>query len=246
MTLSSVTWASWGNFTNSGLYKSDPSTQTFNTLTVTGATAGPPATLGGYIQAVPGDVYKIQGDFINHSTQNTLWNTNAAELDFINGTTTAHTFALAGADLGQSLAGYTNNFAWGTLDLATDQTLTLSDGNATPGGALYVGTIEGETIVGDTVTDITGNGFDIYYEASLNPDLLDKTYQLEDGGVLAPVPAAPPVPEPATIIIWSVLGAGSWLGMRASRQRRGLGGRRPWSPEARQAILGIIDRRAPR
>ena len=53
---------------------------------------------------------------------------------------------VAGADMGQLLAGYNNNFAWGTLDL-TGQTLTLSDGNAVPGGALYVGIISGLTIV---------------------------------------------------------------------------------------------------
>jgi hypothetical protein len=28
------------------------------------------------------------------------------------------------------------------------------------------------------------------------------------------------VPEPATIIVWSVLGAGVWLGMRVSRRRQ--------------------------
>ena len=50
------------------------------------------------------------------------------------------------------------------------------------------------------------------------------------------------VPEPATIIIWSLLGAGSWLGMRVWRQKNGPAGREPWSPEARQAIHAIIAR----
>lgn len=61
------------------------------------------------------------------------------------------------------------------------------------------------------------------------------------------------VPEPATIIIWSLLGAGSWLGTRVWR-RRGSdlaedlapGARQPWSPENRQAIHDIIARRASR
>ena len=42
------------------------------------------------------------------------------------------------------------------------------------------------------VTDITGNGFDIYYRASLNPDLKGLTYDLENGGKLAPVPTTVP------------------------------------------------------
>jgi hypothetical protein len=57
------------------------------------------------------------------------------------------------------------------------------------------------------------------------------------------------VPEPATIIIWSLLGAGSWLGMRVWRRRDPRFGdelagpvRQPWSPEARQAIHEIIAR----
>jgi len=53
----------------------------------------------------------------------------------------------------------------------------------------------------------------------------------------------PPVPEPATIVIWSLLGMGSWLGMRVWRQRRGGPvGRQPWSNENRTAIHDIIAR----
>ena len=81
-----------------------------------------------------------------------------------------------------------NNFAWGSLDL-TGQTLTLLDGNNTPGGALYVGTILGVLLSGGQVTDIYGNGLDIYYDPSLagNAYLGGLTYQLAGGGYLAPV-----------------------------------------------------------
>ena len=175
--------ANWGDFTNNGVYKSDPSTQTFNNLTV-GST--------GSIQAQAGDLYKVSGNFTNNSTQNTAWNTSAATLAFFTGTSSAHNVALAGADAGAHQAGYTNNFAWGTLDL-TGQTLALSDGNATPGGALYVGTITGETIASGQVTDITGNGFNIYYEPGLNLDLHGQTFSLLNGGKLAPVPVPPSV-----------------------------------------------------
>jgi len=49
------------------------------------------------------------------------------------------------------------------------------------------------------------------------------------------------VPEPATILVWSLLGMGSWLGMRVWRRRRGgPGGRQPWSNDNRTAIHDII------
>jgi hypothetical protein len=62
------------------------------------------------------------------------------------------------------------------------------------------------------------------------------------------------VPEPATIIVWSLLGTSCCLGMRVWRRRGSIGAtadvsspampiaRRPWSPEARQAIHEIISR----
>jgi hypothetical protein len=50
-----------------------------------------------------------------------------------------------------------------------------------------------------------------------------------------------PIPEPATILVWSLLGAASWLGMRVWRQGTRVG-RQPWSPENRQAILEIVSR----
>jgi hypothetical protein len=49
------------------------------------------------------------------------------------------------------------------------------------------------------------------------------------------------VPEPATLVVWSLLGAGSWLGMRVWRRRNRPAGRQPWSPENRSAILSIIE-----
>ena len=50
------------------------------------------------------------------------------------------------------------------------------------------------------------------------------------------------MPEPATIIVWSLLGGGAWLGMRMWRQRDGVGSRQPWLSENRQAIYDIISR----
>jgi hypothetical protein len=50
------------------------------------------------------------------------------------------------------------------------------------------------------------------------------------------------IPEPATLIVWSLLGATSWLGMRVWQKGRRVG-RQPWSSENRTAILEIIGKR---
>jgi hypothetical protein len=196
----------WGNFANNGAYISDPSTQTFSTLTV-GST--------GYLTGATGDIFKITGDFINNSAENNAWNTLQAALAFATGTATTHKIALGGADLGRTSVGFTNNFAWNSLDLS-GQTLILSDGNATSGGALYVSQLEGLTFdsTGSTVTDIIGNGFNIYYDPSADLALGGKTFNLEGGGILAPDTA--PVPEPGTLML---LGAG-FLGLAVCGKRR--------------------------
>ena len=49
------------------------------------------------------------------------------------------------------------------------------------------------------------------------------------------------VPEPATILVWSLLGA-SWLGIRVWRHGRRVG-RQRWSDENRTAILEIVGKR---
>jgi hypothetical protein len=59
--------------------------------------------------------------------------------------------------------------------------------------------------------------------------------------VLSDVSTSAVVPEPAAVIVWSLLGAGSWLGLRVWRRPRSVG-RRPWSPETRSAIHAIIAR----
>jgi hypothetical protein len=72
---------------------------------------------------------------------------------------------------------------------------------------------------------------------------------IQDGTTVS-LPAFSPVPEPATLIVWSLLGAGSWLGVRVWR-RRGAGLAAPiacqsWLPENRQAIRELIARGTPR
>jgi len=64
-----------------------------------------------------------------------------------------------------------------------------SDGNTSNvGTALYLGKILGVIIDGTNVTNITGNGFNIYYDPALNSALGGLTYALNGGGSLSPVP----------------------------------------------------------
>ena len=123
-------------------------------------------------------------------------------------------------DSNQNASGYTNNFAWGTLDLTsitgTDK-LTLTDGNATLGAALYVHLLN-EIVSGGSV-DLSNISslYNIYYDATLagNDYLNDMTYSLSGGGSPKPIPAAA-VPIPPSALL---LGTGL-LGMVALRFRR--------------------------
>jgi hypothetical protein len=54
------------------------------------------------------------------------------------------------------------------------------------------------------------------------------------------------VPEPSTIIIWSLLLGAGWTGLRVWRGRGGPVDRQPWSAATRRAIRDIINRVVPR
>jgi hypothetical protein len=83
---------------------------------------------------------------------------------------------------------------------------------AAPGDALYLYSVSGLDIVGDTITNITGD-YDIYYDPndSANAHLDGLDYSLEGGRALIAI-----VPEPMTILIF---GAGL-AGLFASRRRK--------------------------
>jgi len=184
-----------------GAYSSDPATSTFVNLTV-GST--------GYLSGGSGDVFDITGNFYNTSTDSSDWNTKAAELEFSTGSSTSHTLELNAANEGANFAGYQDNFAWALLSI-TGNGLDLEA--ASPGDALYVYGIIGANISGDFITNIMGNGDDIYYDPndSANAYLGGLDYSLENGGELIAT-----VPEPTTILIF---GAGL-AGLFASRRRK--------------------------
>lgn len=177
ITDSHITFA--GTYTENGAYVSDPSTTHYTNLLVGS---------GGYLQGGLGDLFIVSGSFSNLSTQNTNWSTASSELDFGNGS--AHPFLLAGADSGQSISGYTNNFAFGTMDLYSGQSLSLGAGS---GSALYVGAL----VLGSgtsQVSSITGNGHNIYYDVlnPMNNYLGSGTYALSGGGSILPVSSLSP------------------------------------------------------
>lgn len=158
-----------------------------------------------------GSAWHITSSFENHSLQNTLWNTDHSEL-FFDGSGIKSLY-LAGIDEGLSPLGFTNNFAFGLLSLASGAELNIYDGNATAGAALYVELLnlaDGVNQLGSIHSD-----YNIYYNASLagNAYLMHKTYALDGGGVLAPA-----IPELET---YAMLLAGlGVLGFAARRRKQ--------------------------
>lgn len=158
-----------------------------------------------------GSAWHITSSFENHSLQNTLWNTDHAEL-FFDGSGIKSLY-LAGIDEGLSPLGFTNNFAFGLLSLASGAELNIYDGNATAGAALYVELLnlaDGVNQLGSIHSD-----YNIYYNASLagNAYLMHRTYALDGGGFLMAA-----VPEPET---YAMLLAGlGVLGFAARRRKQ--------------------------
>jgi fibronectin-binding autotransporter adhesin len=187
-----------GTITNNGIFKSASAQVTFSgTYIENGTFLSDPAdnfftdvSIGknGAWAAGAGDRFFVAGDFLNQSTNPSVWDTTSAELHLITGGV-GDTLQLPGADLGPTFDGYIDNYAWGTLSLAAGRSLTLIDGDNTPGGALYADYLD---LAGglSQINLITSNGLTLYYDLGnpANSYLGGKTWQLAGGGAIAPVP----------------------------------------------------------
>lgn len=181
-----------GNVTTTGSITSDTASVSLDSLQV---------GTSGYVAAAGGS-FTLAGDLLSTSTQNTNWNTSQGKLAFTGDPGTLHVLSIDGADLGNNLAGYVNNFAWGTLELGSGQSLYLTDGNLTSGGALYVQSLKLDDGISQ-INSITFNGLHIYYDPNLpdNAYLDGESFQTADGGIS-------PVPEPSAAILLAIVGAG--------------------------------------
>jgi hypothetical protein len=188
-----------GSYTENGAYISDPSDNYFNDLII---------GTSGYLVGGAGDNFYVRGDFISSSTMNTNWQTVESYLEFETGADTLHDFHITGIDSGITMAGYTDNFAWGTLNVASGNSVTLVDGNVVPGGALYVKEILGAQITGSTVNNISGSdSINIYYLPSMsgNAYLGGLTYSLTGTGQLIPIVSAIPTISEWGMVIMALL-----------------------------------------
>ena len=196
-----------GTFTNKGTVKSDPATNLFGDL-VNGNS--------GVMQGGKGDVFSIAGDFVNHSEQNTIWNTDLAILRFTG--SGHHEFDLAGSDFGSGPAGFVDNFAFGILAFDPGVILDLMDGNDVPGAAIRELDLPGQDL--GLLADID-SPFNIYYDISdpANAYLGGLDFALRGGGMLV-AGSAPPLPEPPSwvLLAFMLTGIGILRGIQEGRK----------------------------
>ncbi len=160
---------------------------------------------GGAVSASPGDLYRAGKGFYNSSTQNTVWDTTPATLEFFTpatNTTGNHEFTYAGLNLGSSYSGFTNNFAWNSVVVQSGNQLINTNSSA-----LYT---RGLTLGGgiSQISTFSGN-MAIYYDIA-NPGnayLAGGFYSFGSGtGFVAPVGNLP-----VNVSYWAVNANSTWV-----------------------------------
>lgn len=149
----------------------------------------------GVLLSATGEVWTIRGNFSNVSTNHIGFNLLDATIEFTGGG--AHTFDVAGADLGGGVDEFgvtisaINNFGLDALKLASaSDTLTLNDPNG-GGGALYLNALLLPGSDTNWVANISSvNGLNIYYryDDPRSDYLNGLTYGLTGGGLLIGIP----------------------------------------------------------
>jgi len=174
---------------------------TTGTFTMTGGsitTTGSSTPLAEVVTNATGNVYlngvttSIASKILMLVDYNTRWTTHAATGNlYLNGSKTytgdvkADSYSKANINIltGATLEGSINNantalLATLTMDATSTWTLTANS---------YInGLITNPGISGTTVSNIKGNGFNVYYTASANAALNSQTYSLVGGGYLMP------------------------------------------------------------
>jgi T5SS/PEP-CTERM-associated repeat protein len=189
----------------SGAYVSEPSTNTFAanlTLTPAGSLAGG-----------SGDLFVFERDFMNQSTNKSLFDLQFATVLFTNGAA-QHLFESAAFDQGDNFSGIGSvdtNFAIGTMRLAVGDSLRVTGGVA---NAVYVGVLD---LGGIANTNSLTLDINLYYDTALNPYLGGNAYALGAGSLL-PYPAIIPEPGSALLLAAALAVCASGLRRRGRRQ----------------------------
>jgi hypothetical protein len=209
-----------GGFVNNGTLITDP-----NVINFTDFTNNDPAS----VIAFADDEFIVSNDVLGDTSNNLVWDTDEAILRYVAGVDSAHTMQLYGIDLGASVAGLVNNFAWGTVDLTSGQTVSLEDIKADgESGALYLDTILladfAADIIDGVLDAIIGNGLNVYYNALAagNGFLGGLNYDLQGGGqLIAFLGETATIAEPSSIALFLAGLLGLFGHGRAGRRRAG-------------------------
>jgi hypothetical protein len=161
---------------NIGTITLDPSTTIFEQKLILTST--------GVLIAGSGSVLRVWGDFENNSTQSNAFDLLHASVIFEGSGVNTQLFTLAGANLGATLDGMSNNFAIGTLVIGGSDGIVELVGGGTNSFALYVHDL---TISSNSTLLL--NGYTIY-----TVDPVDN----EGGTVVGDIVI---IPEPGAIVL---------------------------------------------
>ena len=182
------------NVTNSGTINLGASTAIFEAALTLAPT--------GVLVADSGSQLYLRGDFQNNSADNTGFDLLPAAVFFDGGGSHTQLFTLAGANLGATADGFTNNFAIGSLTIGGSVGTVKLTGASPASNALYV-----EELTVTAGSELFLDGFTIY---TWQTNIYGAVYTGSGGAVVL-------IPEPSALVL---AGAGVVLAMVLLRRRR--------------------------